>query len=159
MKKLNQSIHFKIEEIVQQGEIWIFLDLKDKSLHNSNQIKVNDDSLRTYYQNIRSLRTKTHELLSHLYPELPHVICLTEHHLNIVEKNYVKSEGYTIGAQFCRSLFERGGAIIYVHNSLKFTNVDLSEYRKEKDIEICAVKLNINTLHVYTVHQQNFTIY
>jgi hypothetical protein len=68
-----------------------------------------------------------------------------------VEKNYVKLEGYTIGVQFCRSLFERGGAIIYVHKSLKFTNVDLWEYCKEKYIEICAVKLNINTLTMYII--------
>jgi exonuclease III len=127
------------------------MDLKDKSLHNLNQSKVNGDSLQIYHQNIRSLRTKTYELLSHLYPELPHVICLTEHHLNIVEKNYVNLEGYTIGAQFCRSLFERGGAITCVHNSLKFTNVDLSEYCKEKDIEICAVKLKTNTLTMYII--------
>jgi hypothetical protein len=63
-----------------------FMDLKDKSLHNSNQIKVIGNSLQIYHQNIRSLRTKIHEFLSQLYPELPHVIFLTEHHLNIVEK-------------------------------------------------------------------------
>ena len=71
---------------------------------------------------------------------------MSEHHLNILEKSQVNIESYTIGAQFCRALYERGGVIIYVHNSLKFTNFDLSEYCKEKDIEICAVKLNINSL-------------
>lgn len=31
---------------------------------------------------------------------------------------------------------------MYVHNSLKFSNIDLSKDCKEKDIEICTVKLN-----------------
>ena len=50
-------------------------------------------------------------------------------YLNILEKSHVNIESYTIGAQFCRALYERG-VIIYVHNSLKFTNIDLSEYCK-----------------------------
>ena len=121
--------------------------MNDRSPQNINQIKVNSDFFKIYHQNVRSLRRKTHELLNHVYPDLPHVICLMEHHLNILEKSHVNIESYTIGAQFCRALYERG-VIIYVHSSLKFTNIDLSEYCKEKDIEICAVKLNINSLTV-----------
>jgi len=70
----------------------------------------------------------------------------TEHHRNIQEKSYVNLESYTIGAQFCRTTCVRGGVIIYVHNTLKFANIDLTEYCKEKDIEISAVRLNINLL-------------
>ena len=81
-----------------------------------------------------------------MYPDFPHVICLTEHHLNIQEKSYVNLESYTIGAQFCRTTCVRGRVIIYVHNTLKFANIDLTEYCKEKDIEISAVRLNINLL-------------
>jgi len=71
--------------------------------------------------------------------------------LNIQEKSHVNIESYTIGAQFCRTSYERGGVIIYVHNSLKFTNINLSEYCKEKDIETGAVKLNINPLTMCTI--------
>ena len=83
---------------------------------------LNRDYLKIYHQNVRSLRRKTSELLSHLHPDLPHVLCLTEHHLNIMEINYVNIENNTIGAKFCRALYEKGGVAIYVHNSLKFTN-------------------------------------
>jgi hypothetical protein len=62
-----------------------------------------------------------------------------------MELRYVNLENYTLGAQFCRALFEKGGVVIYVHNSLNFTNTDLSKHSKEKDIEICAVKLNLNS--------------
>jgi exonuclease III len=78
-------------------------------------------------------------------------MCLTEHHLNILQKTYVNIEGYTIGAQFCRVLYEKGGVIIYVHSSLQYINIDLSEYSKEKDIEICAVKLIINSLNMFII--------
>jgi len=99
-----------------------------------------------YHQNVRSLRNKTQKLLSHLHPDLPHVTCLSEHHLIIQEICYVNLECYTIGTQFCRSIYQRSGVIIYVHNSLQFTNIDLSDYCIEKIIEICAVKINMNSL-------------
>ena len=83
-----------------------------------NQIKLNKDSFKIYHQNIRSLRRKTHELLSQIYPDLPHVICLSEHHLKSMEKNLANIDSYTIGAYIFRSFYEGGGVIIYVHNSL-----------------------------------------
>jgi len=78
---------------------------------------VNNDLFKVYHQNVRSLRNKTQELLSHLHPDLPHVICLSEHHLIMQELCYADLECYTIGAQFCRSIYQRGGVIIYVHSS------------------------------------------
>jgi len=93
----------------------------------------------------------SHELLGHLYPVRPHVMCLTEHHLNTIEKTYVNIEGYSTGAQFCRVLYDKGCIIIYVHNSLQYMNIDLSEYCKEKDIKICAVKLIINSLNMFII--------
>jgi exonuclease III len=62
--------------------------------------------------------------------------------------NCINIEGYTAGAQYCRVLHEKGGVIIYVHNNLKFTNIDLSRYCKEKDFEVCAIKLTVNTLNI-----------
>jgi len=126
------------------------MDMNDRSPQITNQITLNNNSFKVYHQNVKSLRKKSHELLGHLYPVLPHVMCLNEHHLNILEKKtYVNIEGYTIEAQFCRVLYEKGGVIIYVHNSLQYTNIDLSEYCKEKDIEICAIKLFINSLNMF----------
>jgi len=129
--------------------------MNDKSSQNISQIKVNSDYIRIYHQNVRGLRNKTQELLCHLYPEFPHVICLTEHHLNIQEKSYVNLESYTIGAQFCRTTCVREGVIIYVHDTLKFANIDLTEYCMEKDIEISAARLNINplTLCILTIYR------
>ena len=143
--------------------------VNDRVPLNINQDKANRKTLNSkfikiFHQNIRSIRNKTHELISHVYPDLPHVICLTEHHLNAREVGYVVIENYTIGAHYCRSNYQGGGAIIYVHNSLKFTNIDLSDYCNEKDIEICAIKISTNLQKIcitaiYTAPSGNFTYF
>jgi len=68
--------------------------------------------------------------------------------MNVLECSHINMAGYTAGAQFCRVRHEKGGVIIYVHNNLKFTNIDLSVYCKEKDFETCAIKLTINSLNI-----------
>jgi exonuclease III len=40
---------------------------------------------------------------------------------------------------------------MYTHNSLKFTITDLCKYSKEKDIEICGVKLNVSSSIIYVI--------
>lgn len=44
----------------------------------------NATELRIFHQNIRGLRNKTDELSSSLHPYWPHVVCLTEHHLDSI---------------------------------------------------------------------------
>jgi hypothetical protein len=116
-----------------------------------NQLKTCREYLKICYQNIRSIGSKTYELLSHLYPDLLHVLCLAEHYLNKMGMNHVYVENYNIGAQFCRAVHGKGGLVIYVHNSLKLSNIDLSKHCKEKDIEICAVNLNLSSSTVCIV--------
>jgi len=140
------------------------MDLNVRSTQSINQPMLNRGYLKIYHQNVRSLRRKTSELLSHLHPGLPHVLCLTEHHLNIMEINYVNIENYALGAKFCRALYKKGGVAIYVHNSLKFKNIDLSKYCKEKDFEICAVKLNSSSaivciITIYRAPTGNFNYF
>ena len=122
------------------------MDVKDGSMQINKQSKVKEPPFKIYHQNIRSLRRKSHELLCHLYPDFPHIICLTEHHMHLFEYRHISMAGYTTGAQFCRTLHDKGGVIIYVQNNLKFTNIDLNDYCKEKDFETCAIKLTANSL-------------
>ena len=131
------------------------MDITDQSIQKVNQPTANKDSLKIYHQNVRSLRRKTCELLSHLYPDLPHVLCLTKHHLNSMGMNHISIENYNTGAQFCRAIHEIGGVAVFVHESLKFSNIDLSKYCKEKDTEICAVKLNFSssTVCIITIYR------
>ena len=128
-----------------------FMDITSRSTRDINFPSLNGGYFKIYHQNVRSLRRKTHELVTHLYPDLPHILCLTEHHLNTMELRYATLENYTIAGQFRRSHFEKGGVVMYIHNSLNSTNIDLSKYCKEKDMEICAVKLKINVTPVCVI--------
>ena len=78
------------------------MDVKDRALINNEQRKVKEIPFKVYHQNIRSLRRKYHELLCYLYPDLPHIIlvCLTEHHMNVLEYSHINLAGFTAGAQF-----------------------------------------------------------
>jgi hypothetical protein len=48
--------------------------------HSIGQLSSN--ILRVFHQNIRGLKYKTDELLNALYPDFPHVLCITEHNMN-----------------------------------------------------------------------------
>jgi hypothetical protein len=71
--------------------------------------------------------------------------------MNIMEINFMNLENYNTGAQFCRASNGKGVVVMYIHNSLKFTITDLCKYSKEKDIEICGVKLNVSSSIVYII--------
>jgi len=48
---------------------------------------------------------------------------------------------YTLGATFCRQTYEHGDVCIYVSKDIQFHTINLDQYNKEKDLEICALKL------------------
>jgi hypothetical protein len=67
-----------------------------------------------------------------------------------------------MGTQY--TVHQKGGSIIYTHNSLKFENIDLSGYCKEKYLEICAIKIHTKTLTIciiaaYRAPSGNFTLF
>ena len=49
---------------------------------NVKSSSISKDILQIYHQNIEDIKWKTHEILDFFYPVFPHVMCLTEHHLN-----------------------------------------------------------------------------
>jgi exonuclease III len=84
-------------------------------------------------------------------PKLPHVICLTQHHLKEQEIESLSIDHYIPGAKSCRKCLKHGGTDIFVHESLAFTNTDLQEFCMEQDIETCAVKINLLTALTYVI--------
>jgi hypothetical protein len=50
----------------------------------------NPYSLKIFHQNICGLGYKTNELICSLYPNCPHIICITEHRLNLTESNSIE---------------------------------------------------------------------
>jgi len=83
---------------------------------------------------------KSDEILGHLYPDYPQVLCLTEHHLKKFQIKHNIIENYNLGTYYCREKYEKGGVAIYIHKSIQCTKVSINTYCKEKDIEICAIK-------------------
>jgi hypothetical protein len=125
---------------------------KRRNYHKVNQRNKGTVYFKIFHQNIIVLGKKAGELLSHLHPDFPQVLCLTEHHLKYLHLEKVHIKNNNLGAHYCRQLREKGGVAIFVHNSLGFSNIDIVEYCKEQDIEICALKLSFGTLNICVMH-------
>ena len=106
-----------------------------------SKINCNTNKLSVLHQNIRGITSKIDEFLISLPPNAPQVICLTEHHLQTEEIGNVNFGQYTLGSAFCRQTFEQGGVCIYISKNICFNAINLHQYIKEKDLEICALKL------------------
>jgi exonuclease III len=83
-----------------------------------------------------------------LFANPPHIICLTEHHLGSNEIDTVALTNYSLGAKFCRNTFKNGGVRIFTYEFIQFTNINLDKFCKEKDLDICAVKLHLSSFKV-----------
>jgi hypothetical protein len=84
---------------------------------NLNQVKKDTVYFKIFHQNIRGLGNKAGELLSHLHPDFPHVLYLTEHHLKHVQLEKFHIGNYKLGAHYCRQQCEKGGIVIFVHKA------------------------------------------
>jgi len=71
----------------------------------------------------------------------------------------------SLGAKFCRNTFKNGGVCIFTHKTIQSTNINLNTFCKEKDLEICAVKLHLPSYEICIItiyrspsgHFQHFT--
>jgi exonuclease III len=126
--------------------------------------KPTKEALQLYHQNIQGLRCKTDELVNFLYPEFPHILCLSEHHLNQCELETIKLGNYTLGASYCRCSLNKGGVCIYVHRDLSFSKIDLSYFSTDQHLEACAILLSdfpnrIYIISIYRAPSGNFTLF
>ena len=76
----------------------------------------------------------------------------------------INTDHCTIGAQFCRTSHAKGGVVIYTHNTLHSAAINLGKHCMEKDIEICAVKLEVQSsvfciIAVYRSSSCNFNCF
>jgi hypothetical protein len=120
--------------------------------------------LQIYHQNIEGIKWKFDEILDFFYSVCPHVVCITEHHMHRYEIVQFHIGNYTLGANYCRHLFTKGGACSFVHNSLNFVGTDLKKFSTDQDIEACAIRLlynsnNICILTIYRAPTGNFTCF
>ena len=124
---------------------------KVHSLKNdTNTIKLTNSKnlFKIFYQNIRGLKSKVDELSNSLFPIYPNIMCLTEHHLKAYEIDNLPTDHFKLGSKFCRHEFKNGGVCIFIYEDLEFFSILLDKYCKEKDIEVCAVKLHVTPLQI-----------
>jgi exonuclease III len=113
--------------------------------HNKLRDQQNKKKLTLLHQNIRGIKKKADEFLVSLSPNLPQIICLSEHHLRKDEISKVNFSQYTVGTSFCRPTYSHGGVCVLVHKSIQLNPINLDRYSKEMGLEICALKLNIDS--------------
>ena len=104
-----------------------------------------------FHQNIRGLTHKIDEFLISLSCINPQVLCVTEHHLRPDEINNIHLGQYTLGTYFCRRIYKHGGVSIFVSKNIRFQETDLSQYVKEKDFEVCALNLQVASIHLLII--------
>jgi len=114
--------------------------------HNYSPINLpynysNANKFTVLHQNIRGITNKIDEFLNSLPSNAPQVICLTEHHMKTEEIANVNLEQYTLGTAFCRQTYKQEGVCIYISKNISFKAINLDQYIKEKDLEICALKV------------------
>jgi hypothetical protein len=103
------------------------------------------------HRNIRGLFNNTDELLNLITLISPHVLCLTEHHLRTDELETINLTHYVLGAQYCRHSYKQDGISIFVSRDIQFHPTDLNCVNKEKDLEICALKINLNQINLIII--------
>ena len=119
--------------------------------HRNTHVQDNFRDLKVYHQNIRGLKGKLDQLSNFLYAEPPHIVCITEHHLKDQEINLTAIDYYKLGAKSCRKQYRNGGSCIFVHESINYNTIPTDHIYKEKDLEICAIKLGLYKTNIIII--------
>jgi hypothetical protein len=129
------------------------MDLDYIQTYKENYTSKSARYIKVYHQNIRGLGMKSGEILGHLHPDYPQVLCLTEHHLIKFQIKHQIIENDNLGTYYCREQYEKGGVAIYIyiHKSIQCTKVSIDAYCKEKDIEICVIKFTYHEFKIYII--------
>jgi hypothetical protein len=68
--------------------------------------------------------------------------------MNYLELQQIFLDKYSLGASYCRTLYDKGGVCIFVQKNLRHVSIHLVKYCKDKDFEACAIKIYLNTRKV-----------
>ena len=119
---------------------------------NSN---LDSNSLTIYHQNICGLKGKTDELISSMSPNLPHILCFSEHHLKHTELGQINTEGFELCTAYCRQATKRGAVCIFIKKGLECCKIDVNRYCKDQDVEICMLNLKTTSFssHIMAVYR------
>jgi hypothetical protein len=120
--------------------------MNEKVNHIARSRVIKNQKFKIFHQNIYGLQHKSDKLLASLHPDLPDVLCITEHHLNSMQLQLVSLEEYNLATEFCRQSFHKGGVCMFIHKRHSFADINIRDTCKDKELEACAVKLKISTI-------------
>lgn len=124
--RLNTPKHLEDTKTSSNNDRWIFMVDNNQIL---NQLSKDIYSLAIFHQNIRGLRSKTFQLISSMFPNLPHILCFSEHHLKQFKLDHFNIDNYELGTSYCRKFLGKGGVCIFVHKNLNYSNIKLQRTR------------------------------
>jgi hypothetical protein len=133
-------------------------------LNDSIYDDYNSTKFMLLHQNRRGITNKTDEFLISLSPKIPQIVCLTEHHLKSEQIGNLILGQHTLGAAFCRQTNRQGGSCTYVSKDIEFNTINLEQHKKEKGLEVCALKIRLltntfTTICIYRSLQETLHIF
>jgi len=116
--------------------VFILLETSEKAKKTNN--------LTIYHQNIRSLNKIKDELNVMLeeYQGRPHLIRLSENHMEKKEMKNFSFLEYKLAYSFCRETYSKGGVCILARNDIIYQAINPNKLCKEKVFEISAVTIH-----------------
>jgi len=102
-----------------------------------------ENPLDLVHQNVRRIISKI-EKLQKLFTSdkiYLHKLCFSEYCMSWNDVPSVGIQKFVLVSSFSRSIFQKGGVCIYIHNDVCFNHLDFSNYCKEKILEIYAVQI------------------
>jgi hypothetical protein len=87
---------------------------QDKNVDLSN-------SLCTFHQNVRGLRSKSDKLIHSFEIDNinPNILCFSEHHIEEQDLLHHTLPGYVLGSSFCHKDLQKGGlSILFIKTSM-----------------------------------------
>jgi hypothetical protein len=96
---------------------------------------------------------QTDEILNFLYSDNPHILCLSEHHLNQLQLMTVHLVNYTLGASYCRCSMKRDGVCISVHRNFTYSEIDLKINILKQVQSYYLILLILCILYQFTEHR------
>ena len=110
----------------------------------NNNFNLDSNSLTMYHQNVCGLKGKTDELISSMSPNLPHILCFSEH-----------IEGFELCTAYCRQAVQRGAVCIFIEKGLECCKIAVNRYCKDQSVEICVLNLKTTSVssHIMAVYR------
>jgi hypothetical protein len=97
-------------------------------------------------------------------PNLPHILCFSEHHLKRTELEQINIEGFKFCTAYCKQAIKRGEVCIFIKKGLEYSKIDVNKYCKDQDVVICMLNLKTTSFssHIMVVYRAptgNFNLF